>query len=443
LSGDTVNRNINIVRFALCGVNLLMLLFLTTLVRVSTEHIVDRFHARAFLESLRKLPIPPAQVQFAVLACFAALVGLLFLQITRSAQGPVISTLYCLSEILLCIAIMYFLGFNYKGILFLPAVGIITQTGDDRRGRRSVFIAVVVILYILMDIDIISARYSFNLLSDYIMQYGSNVRFYLYGVRNILAGLGDMLFVLFMVLTIHQETQQAERFKDLYAQISRYAEELKIINLQLEEYSLQSEKSAQTRERNRMAREIHDVLGHSLTSISAAVDACISLIDRDPVRTKEQLIRIGDVARNGLQEVRRSVHALKPDALERFSLQTALRKMADDINELTNTRIRLDYPEDGISFSDEGKSLVYRIVQESITNSVRHGGAGAITIRARADGDFSAIYIQDNGAGCPNIVEGFGLGHIRDGVEAMGGQIQFSGQDGFETVVRLPVHKRS
>lgn len=429
------SRNINITRLALLGVNLAMLIFLTTLVRVTTRHIADQFVARPFLDTLQHVPIPPLTAQVAALLCFGVLL-LLFAAQSMLLAGKTTAVVLCsVAQFLLCLAIMYYLNFGYKGILFLPVIGIILHIRGVR--PRVLVMAAVVLAYVFLDFDILSSRFGLNSLSLYVQFYTADTQVYLYSIRNVLSSLNDVLFILFMVVALQQEMVETARLRELYAKISRSAEELKVMNLQLEEYALQSERNAQIRERNRMARDIHDTLGHTLTGISTAVDACIELAEKDPPRTRQQLERVSEVARNGLLDVRRSVRALRPDVLERFSLGTALRKMVEEINQTTNIQIDLHY-QPGIVAGDEAKESIYRIVQESVTNSVRHGGAAHIEVRLTLEDDTIHIRIQDDGAGCKNIVTGFGLAHMQERVGQMDGTIHFDGMNGFFTHVVIP-----
>ena len=91
-----------------------------------------------------------------------------------------------------------------------------------------------------------------------------------------------------------------------------------------------TERMAQTRERNRLAREIHDTLGHTLTGIVTGLDACMALVDVSPEQTRKQLSLLSKVGREGIRDIRRSVNELRPDSLERLSLEVAIRKMVTD-----------------------------------------------------------------------------------------------------------------
>ena len=101
-------------------------------------------------------------------------------------------------------------------------------------------------------------------------------------------------------------------------------------------YKRQEEQMVATRERNRLAREIHDTLGHALTGIITGAEACAALMDVAPEAAKQQMQAITEVARQGITEVRRSVNALRPDALEKDDLEDAIKQTIDEMRRVSN-----------------------------------------------------------------------------------------------------------
>ena len=132
---------------------------------------------------------------------------------------------------------------------------------------------------------------------------------------------------------------EKERILSLNAQLNTANEELQKANQRLEQYAEESVKMTETRERNRLAREIHDTLGHALTGIITGIEACETLMDVAPEATKVQLGAIAEVARQGMTDVRRSVKALRPDALEKFNLEEALTQTMEEMRLATNAKI--------------------------------------------------------------------------------------------------------
>jgi len=431
-----LSRNIPVL--VMYMINLAVLIFITALIKNATDIVINRHEALSFLNNLKRLPQPPATVQILVLVIFAVLILLTCVQICAEKESNLpFNALCCGIQVLLCIIIMFYINFHYNGILFIPLANIIIRLNKNYLRLPLMFVGIAA--YLFLNFDIISNRIVLNDLDSYISIYSANTQTLLYGFQSLIIGLNIMVFIIIMVQALQWEFSETQRLKELNEQVSRSAQELKVINLQLEEYALQSEKNAQIRERNRIAREIHDTLGHTLTGIAAAVDACLELIGKDPPRLTKQLTLVAKAARCGLLDVRRSVSALRLDALERFSLEEVLKKMVEEINTSTNMKIEFSY-QHGKS-SDEAKEIIFRVVQESITNSVRHGGADHIRIDISADGKNTMVYIADNGNGCETVCEGFGLTHMRERVENFGGTITFGGSDGFVTYAVIPFRR--
>ena len=212
-------------------------------------------------------------------------------------------------------------------------------------------------------------------------------------------------------------------------------------NVQLEEYARESVKMAETKERNRLAREIHDTIGHALTGIITGIDACMALMDVAPEVAKKQLGAIGEVARQGMTDVRRSVRALRPDALEKFDLENALSRTINDMCTATNAEIEYQCDTRLDCFTEDEEDMIYRIVQESITNAIRHGHANYIRVLIGCTGDTLQISVKDNGIGCKDIKEGFGLHHMKERLEMLGGSLRYNGKEGFEVEACIPIRR--
>ena len=123
-----------------------------------------------------------------------------------------------------------------------------------------------------------------------------------------------------MIIYMRSQIKEKERVTILNQQLAEANAQLSEMNNQLKDYAAMQKQMGEIEERNRIAREIHDTLGHTMTGLSAGIDACIALIDYSVDETKKQLNIISGVARQGLKDVRRSMKKLRPDTLERESL---------------------------------------------------------------------------------------------------------------------------
>ena len=213
---------------------------------------------------------------------------------------------------------------------------------------------------------------------------------------------------------------------------------MNLANKKLREYAMTIASLTEIKERNRLSREIHDTLGHALTGIVAGLDACMVTVDYAPEVTKKQLAKIKAAAQRGITDVRRSMHMLRPDDLEKLVFRDALRKLVEDFSDASGVEVELQFDSFPENLRQDQTDVLYRIVQESLTNASRHGHASRVKIFMAGAGDMLNIIISDNGVGCPEIKKGFGLHHMAERVELLGGTLAYWGEKGFVLEVNLP-----
>ena len=321
-------------------------------------------------------------------------------------------------------------GFGYTGIVMLLLADTMRYRIDWK--KRIIYIVAICIAYLAMSGNKMYSLPHVIPLSQMWAYYRQDVRNSLLSVLDMLSLLNTMIFILYMVVMTLSQTSEKER-------ILRLNSQLQMANRKLEEYAQEQVRMTETRERNRLAREIHDTLGHSLTGIITGIEACIMLMDIAPEATKEQLRAIAEVARNGITDVRHSVNALRPDALETLSLESAIRKLVEESEKSTGVKIDLVFPENLQNLDQDEEDVLYRIVQESITNAIRHGKATHIDVRMEHVDNDLRIRIADNGKGCDNIQSGFGLHHMQERIDMLKGTLSYSGKDGFVIEAVVPI----
>ena len=321
-------------------------------------------------------------------------------------------------------------GFGYTGIVMLLLADTMRYRIDWK--KRIIYIVAICIAYLAMSGNKMYSLPHVIPLSQMWAYYRQDVRNSLLSVLDMLSLLNTMIFILYMVVMTLSQTSEKER-------ILRLNSQLQMANRKLEEYAQEQVRMTETRERNRLAREIHDTLGHSLTGIITGIEACIMLMDIAPEATKEQLRAIAEVARNGITDVRHSVNALRPDALETLSLESAIRKLVEESEKSTGVKIDLVFPENLQNLDQDEEDVLYRIVQESITNAIRHGKATHIDVLMEHVDNDLRIRIADNGKGCDNIQSGFGLHHMQERIDMLKGTLSYSGKDGFVIEAVVPI----
>lgn len=432
-------KKLHITRNTILLVNFFAVMFMSILIFEAIESICSSYKARDFLDRISYIPIVPWKVPFFSAVLMSLLIFSTIIREKVLKNNKAFLYLFCITDLTLCALIMYVINLSYKGILLLAIMNIIISVESKR--KRNLFIAAAIIIYIILDYDIISLKLKIFSVNEYIQYFAPVQRIYIFGIRNVISSINEMAFIIFMIFVIQGQVDENKQIKVLYEQLYNTAEELKIANIQLEQYAKKSEEMAKTRERNRLAREIHDTIGHTLTAIATGLEACSELINWDVGKTKSQISKISDLARNGLLDVRRSVSELRPDVLERFSLIPAIRKLADSISECTNTTVYLNIEGDNRKLRADEEETLYRVVQEGITNAVRHGKARDIRVSLEFCDSFVRLNISDNGVGCENLKEGFGLMHIRERVEILKGTVTFSGSsgNGFAIHTEIPV----
>jgi signal transduction histidine kinase len=215
--------------------------------------------------------------------------------------------------------------------------------------------------------------------------------------------------------------------------------ELATAHERLGEYAAQAERLAAEQERNRVARDIHDGLGHALTVVQMQVKAARAVLAADPERTDEVLAKAQDQAEAALVEVRRSVRALRgSDA--RCPLTEALQDLADLSCE-AGVATRLVVAGDPRPLADPAREALYRVGQEGLTNVRRHARATTAELRLEYGVDAVRLAVRDDGTGAApgDPPSGVGVLGLRERAAELGGRLALESVPGQGTTLRLEV----
>lgn len=417
-------------------INLIILVFLSAVFMITLNKINNNFEARNFLENINYLPQEPIAATVMIFISFFLLLYIIEIRRKQRRNQQVSVVLYG-AEIILCLIIIKFLYVNYNGIILLVIADIVTDIKDKH--TRGLFLVIMGMMYMFSDYDIISMFVDIISFQQFLSVYPSQISMMIQGTRNILVAVNVIAFTAYMIILMRNQMKENARIGHLNLQLQTANMRLKEMNEQLQDYAEMSEKMAETRERNRIAREIHDTLGHTMTGLSAGIDACIAMIDFSVDATKEQLNKISQVARQGIKDIRRSVNKLRPDALEHSGLREALEKMIEETMQVSDVKIDYECQVDTLKFNQDEEDMIYRVVQESITNAIRHGEAKYIEVRLWKENKWLNLVIKDNGIGCEEIHTGFGLIHIEERIKMLQGTVEYDGSDGFKVTARIPI----
>ncbi|MCI0486645.1 MAG: sensor histidine kinase [Blastocatellia bacterium] len=225
------------------------------------------------------------------------------------------------------------------------------------------------------------------------------------------------------------------------AEVERLATELVEANGKLREYAAQVEELATAKERNRLAREIHDSLGHYLTVINVQIEAARAVIVSDHARALDVLGKAQSLTREGLVEVRRSVAALHALPTEGRTLPEAVGALLD---ECRAAGILAEIEVAGLprQVAPQAELTFYRAAQEGLTNVRKHARASRADVTLDYSNDrLVRLIVKDDGVGAGNSQGGFGLLGVRERAHLLGGEMRVSSAAGrgFTLEVELPV----
>lgn len=227
-------------------------------------------------------------------------------------------------------------------------------------------------------------------------------------------------------------------FTELLANELRLREQLSAASEKLAAYAAQAEELATHNERNRIARELHDSLGHTFTTTHVHLLVAERELESSPQRAQIALATAQRTVREGLSALRQTVRALHSTPSQAETLEQSLARLAKDLN--TDTL--------STSMHSEGTTrplpphialAVFRTAQEALTNVQRHANAKSARVTVHYATDQITLTVRDDGVGLPSALEpGFGLRGLRERAELLGGTLSLENQDGVILTLTVP-----
>ncbi|MDF5755113.1 sensor histidine kinase [Spongiactinospora sp. TRM90649] len=196
-----------------------------------------------------------------------------------------------------------------------------------------------------------------------------------------------------------------------------------------------------TAERNRVARDIHDDLGHHLTAIAVLLEKATAFRDRNPGAADRAILDAHDSARRALDNVRRSVRTLREE--RPFNLSEALADLVAGQAGDDGLAVHLEFAGEESGHGTAALRALYRAAQEGITNARRHAHATRVSVTAALDAAGATLVVRDDGRGFTPGREGYGLLGMRERVQAAGGRVDIGGADAGGTVLTVTIPRRA
>lgn len=250
-------------------------------------------------------------------------------------------------------------------------------------------------------------------------------------------GLTYIATIVFVAVFTHIFVSEREARRE----VERLAGGLAQANQQLREYAAQIEDFATMEERNRLAREIHDSLGHYLTVVNVQLEAARAVLESDSDQALDALNKAQSLTKEGLGEVRRSVAALRASPIEGKSLPELIERLVEECR-VAGMVAEFVIKGEHRSLSMPQKHTLFRAAQEGLTNVRKHARASRVDVLLAYESESKVrLHIEDNGVGIdPDKLEtGFGLLGIQERVQLLGGVVNVESKpnQGFVLEVEL------
>lgn len=419
-----------IVKNTMFILNVIIVLFYVAVIAITTKYIIGNDLARSFLDKVMYMPTAPVYIISGSVGLLLCLAYCVYYREFNNIRNKTINYLYSLLEVVISVILIFLIYLSYNGIILFVFCDCMYHL---KKGLKyQVLLVALGLIYLLANYEIVTYFYPLVNIEEYFLVYDASIRNCLIIIKRLLEGFNIILFIIFMIIYILKQIQENEY-------ISKKLSMVAMINKKMQKYVIVTEKFGEKNERKRLAKELHDTIGHALAGMAVGVDACITMIDKNPQLAKAQLKIISKAIRKGMKDVRNSLNKMRPDFLQQYRLKEAIEKMKEEISDVTDLKINLNYQIDETGFDTKIEDILFRVIQESITNSIRHGLATVVDIDIYKENNLLCLKIKDNGKGCKAINYGFGLKQMVERVSQIRGDINFYSENGFTTEIKIPL----
>lgn len=236
-----------------------------------------------------------------------------------------------------------------------------------------------------------------------------------------------------------------EKLVEAQQDISRLRVALKQLtktNLEYQDYAIDIEENATEQERNRITRDIHDIIGYTLTNTIMMMEAASDMMRRNPLGVASLINTARENAQEGLEETRRALYKLREKQIERPKGMVAVIRMIKVFSAATGVDVEILWNNVQWSFDDVRDFIIFHTIQQGLVNAFIHGKATEVIIQGYIKGSELVISLKDNGigSGLESIQEGIGLKGLRERLERINGSYEVQNTvDGFLLIVIIPL----
>ena len=239
--------------------------------------------------------------------------------------------------------------------------------------------------------------------------------------------------------------QTSYRERQEIAILNQTITKLTVFSQSLQSYARTAEQQAAKTERMRITREMHDITGYMFTNIIAMMDAIISTGCPTGEKTSELCMTVRGQAQEGLAESRKALHSLRDTVGEQEQGIKAIFKIKTVFEKTTGVNVSIESGNLPSSFGDEIDLILYRVVQEGLTNALRHGHATRVRILLWILHGSLQVIVLDNGSGTTKVIKGIGLAGMEERISIMHGTVQAMNapEGGFQLTVTIPLKENN
>lgn len=258
----------------------------------------------------------------------------------------------------------------------------------------------------------------------------------------LLAGTMAAVTVCALVFRLVVSELKAEKAQNVRLQneISRLAN----ANIGFQEFAAQLERASTHAERLRLSREIHDSVGYTLTTLKMLFEAAKGLIVKEPAKLGGLMEEGAVLSSEALQEIRMILRELRHKVDSSPEGMHFVHQLVRTFEKVCGIRVRLEFTNTRNSYGEVLDPILFRMIQEGMTNAFNHGHATEITIILTESFDSLAIFIRDNGKGSSAIEKGIGLAGMEERIAGAGGSVSYRTlESGFEVSATLPIRSTS
>ncbi len=385
----------------------------------------DRYVIFKVLQLLSLLPIFEASLYSNIQVLNISLI--IFLAINdyfrRDLNEPIKYISYILSNLIICYLLYKFKTYGasiYYNSLMLTIAG------------ASFYYSLMIVDLIILNKKILKGILLINLISNIVSNIISNGILYSNNFHiTIVNALSSYTFTLIICFLIRKLIIEKKKKSQLY-------EELKETNLTLKEYSNKIEELTITKERTRIAQELHDSMGHSLVALSMNLEYAENIIDIKPGKAKTTIQNCYSLSKDCLNNLREAVSVLKEHST--INLRNDIDQIFLNFKTTDKYQFNLDFDENVEKVDGNIKTCIYKTLREAITNGIKHGNATFFNVHIYKSSKDIIFKIENNGSPCKEILPSNGIIGMEERIHLLNGEITFHSEDidGFTIEGKIP-----